>query len=186
MLFLPLRFLVLPIALLLLVGSFVLYKEWEKRRNQQVSYIEWEIRKYLQSGDLDKVKGLIEEGLKKGGAFKPLILSYSLQIDVGKKESEIIQEMISNLRDEELIALYTERLAFAYFKEGQKEKALKVLESIGKERFNHPSAQLLKAQILLDMGKKDEAKSVLNQTIKDSKNTYWSNIAKVLLKEVEG
>ncbi|WP_333784763.1 tetratricopeptide repeat protein [Thermocrinis sp.] len=186
MLFIPLRFLVLPIAVLLLAGGFVLYKQWERKRDQQVSYLEWEIRKYLQSGDSKKVKDMIEEGLKKGGAFKPLIISYSLQVGTDKKESEIIQQLISNLKDEELRALYTERLAFAYVKEGQKEKALKVLESIEKKRFNHLSAQLLKAQILLDMEKKDEAKTTLSQAIKDSKSTYWSNIAKVLLKEIEG
>ncbi len=186
MLFLPIRFLALPVALLLLVGGLVLYKEWQKKKNYQASYVEWEIRKYLQNGDTERVKNLIEEGVKKESAFRPLILSYSLQINTGKKESEIIQEIISNLRDEELRALYTERLAFAYLKEGQKEKALKVLESINKERFNYPSAQLLKAQIILDMGKKDDAKRILEQVIKDSKNTYWSNMAKVLLKEGNG
>jgi len=186
MLLFPIRFVVLPIALLLVVGGFVLYKEWQKRKNYQVSYVEWEIRKYLQSNDLEKVKNLINEGMKKGGAFRPLILSHSLQIDGDKKESELIQEIISDLRDKELRTFYTERLAYAYIKEGQKEKALKVLESINKESFNYFSAQVLKAQILLSMGKKDETKNILSKVIKETKDTYWSNIAKVLLKEIEG
>ncbi|WP_448587262.1 tetratricopeptide repeat protein [Thermocrinis sp.] len=186
MFFLPIRF-VAPLALLFLLAvGFVLYTEWQKRRNYQASYIEWEINKHLQSGDQTKVKNLIEEGLKKGGSFKPLILSYSLHTDSGKAESQTIQQIMSSVKDEETRALYTERLAFAYLKEGQKEKALKVLESIKKDHFNYHSAQLLKAQVLLEMNKKEEAKKVLQEVVKGAKGTYWSNVAQALLKEMEG
>jgi hypothetical protein len=78
MVFLPWRYLVPPALVLLGVGLFILYKDWERRKNFEASYLEWEISRLVQSGEEERAKKLIEEGLKKGGAFKPLILSYAL------------------------------------------------------------------------------------------------------------
>jgi len=185
MLFIPLKLLALPLALLLVVGGFLLYKDWQKKKNYQASYLEWKIEKHLREGDEESAKRLIEEGLKKGGAFKPLIASHLLELNP-QREVEIIQQILSDLRDKQMIALYTERLAFAYLKEGNKEKSLQILNSIDKESFSYPSAQILKAQVLLDIGKKEEARKVLEEVIKENKGTYWSNLAQALLKGIEG
>lgn len=48
------------------VGLFILYKDWEKKRNFEASYLEWEISRLMQSGEEEKAKKLIEEGLKRG------------------------------------------------------------------------------------------------------------------------
>jgi predicted negative regulator of RcsB-dependent stress response len=181
MVFLPWRYLVPPALVLLGAGLFILYKDWERKRNFEASYLEWEIRRLVQSGEEEKAKKLIEEGLKKGSAFKPLILSYALD---GKEDSKKLLEIISSLKDDQIKSLYIERLAFAYYKEGQKEKALGVLNSIGKENFNYYSAQLLKAQMLLDSNRKEEAKKVLESVLKEAKGTYWSNLAQALLMEM--
>ncbi len=181
MVFLPWRYLIPPVLLVLGVGLFLLYKDWEKRRNFDVSYLEWEIRRLVQSGEDDKAKKLIEEGLKKGGAFKPLILSYTLE---RKEDIKRLLEIISSLKDDQIKSLYTERLAFAYYREGQKDKALGLLNSIRKENFNYYSAQLLKAHVLLDTNRKEEARKVLETVLKDAKGTYWSNLAQALLMEM--
>jgi hypothetical protein len=169
MVFLPWRYLVPPALLLLGTGLFILYKDWEKKRNFEASYLEWEIRRLVQSGEEEKVKKLIEEGLKKGGAFKPLILSYALG---GKEDSKKLLEIIPSLKDDQIKSLYTERLA------------LGVLNSIGKDSFNYYSAQLLKAQILLDSNRKEKAKKVLESILTEAKGTYWSNLAQALLMEM--
>lgn len=61
MVFLPWRYLVPPALLLLGVGLFILYKDWEKKRNFEASYLEWEISRLVQSGEEEKAKKLIEE-----------------------------------------------------------------------------------------------------------------------------
>jgi predicted Zn-dependent protease len=61
---------------------------------------------------------------------------------------------------------------------------LGVLNSIGKESFNYYSAQLLKAQVLLESNRKEEAKKVLESVLKEAKGTYWSNLAQALLMEM--
>jgi hypothetical protein len=93
-------------------------------------------------------------------------------------------ELISCLKDDQIKSLYTERLAFAYYKEGQKEKALGVLNSVGKDSFNYYSAQVLKAQVLLESNRKEDAKKVLELVLTEAKGTYWSNLAQALLMEM--
>jgi len=69
-------------------------------------------------------------------------------------------------RDKALYVLTSEKEAFIYYRMGDYERSLAILESLEKETLpNVCEIKLLKAQNLLALKRKDEAKNVLNNLI---------------------
>ncbi len=170
-------------VVVLFVGGFLLWDNYRNRKLQEASYKEYEIRKLLQAGNYKKAEELINSA--PNSPMKPLLLSYKLYISEHSKESkvnthEVLGEIVKNLKDKELLALYRERYAYELFREGKKKDALRELEGIREEDFNYASSLLLKAQILKAEGKTEEARAVLKKIEEKSPNTYFANMAQAL------
>ncbi len=168
-------------VVLAIVGSFLLWDNYRNRKLQELAYKEYEIRKLLQAGNYKKAEELISSA--SNSPFKPLFLSYRLYMADHAKDqkvntSETLREIIKNLKDKELLAIYRERYAHELFKEGKNKEALKELENIREDDFNYTSSLLLKAQILWVEGKKEEAREVLKKIEGESPNTYFANMAR--------
>ncbi|MFN7065360.1 MAG: tetratricopeptide repeat protein [Aquificaceae bacterium] len=166
-----------------LVGGFLLWDRYRKNKLEKLAYKEYEISKLIQAGNYQKVKELIETTYPKAGPFKPLILSYELYMDEKVQEDKVIREILEGLKDKDLRSFYIERYAYYLFKQGKAEEALRELEKIGEEDFNHASALLLKAQVLRKAGKEEEAKDILKRIKEKAPDTYFANIALALLGE---
>lgn len=172
-------------VILLIVGGFLLWDNYKNRKLQELAYKEYEIRKLLQTGNYKKAEELIDSVSSKDSSFKPLFLSYKLYIaehskDEKIEETQVIREIIKDLKDKELLAFYRERYAYELFKSGKHKEALKELESIREEDFNYVSSLLLKAQILKKEGKAQEAKVVLKKIEEKAPNTYFASMAQAL------
>lgn len=176
--------LVVGIALLV-VGAFLGWEHYRNKRLQEQSYKEYEIRKLLGAENYQKALEQIKNF--PDGPFKPLALSYELYIaQVGSQkidELKVLEQMVKSLKDPELLALYKERYAFALFKEGKNQEALRLLEEIKEKDFNYYSALLLKAQILEKEGKRQEAINIYRLVAEKQKDKYLGNLAKSFLLE---
>ncbi len=183
---------VIRIALLLagvclLVGAFLGWRWWESRRLSKISYQEYQIRREIQSGNYQEAQKLIKKVAEEESPYTPLVLSYQLYLEreggLQVDEVKTLQSIISSLKDKDILSLYRERLAYAYFTAGNYQKALELLESIKGDSLNYYSAQILKGLVLEKVGRRDEAKAVYSQVEKMAKDTYFGNIASALLME---
>ena len=150
-------------ALLLaaLVGGFNYWKRYqEKRMDELASLIYLYERGKLSKEDLERKL--------KGTPLYPYFLIIS-----GDDPSKAIPYV----DDEQLGSLLRERKAYTLYKEKNYTDALNSLESIDKEKFNYPSALLLKAFTLQAKGDVKGAKEIYNQLSKDYKDTYFGRIA---------
>ncbi|WP_096602623.1 tetratricopeptide repeat protein [Hydrogenobacter hydrogenophilus] len=181
------RIVPLVLALLVVMGGFWGLKWWKDKKLSELSYQEYEIRRAIQSGDYKRADELIKKIQADDSPYKPLVLSYRLYLEkeegIKVDEVQILQDLISSLKDKDIVPLYKERLAYAYYLVGNNQKALELLNNIGKDSFNYYSAQILKGMVLEKMGKKDQAKEVYTQVEKLAKGTYFGNLAGALLME---
>ncbi len=173
----------LIIVVLLVVGGGLLWDKYKKDKLEKLSYKEYEISKLIQAGNYAKAMEIIK---KEGspGPFKPLFLSYELYIGENSKErvdeGKVLKEILTSLKDRDLLALYRERYAYYLFKQGKSAEALRELEKIGEKDFNYASAMLLKAQILKKEGRDKEAQETLSKVKDKAPNTYFANMAQAL------
>lgn len=177
----------LIMLVLLPVGGFLLWKHHKDKKLQALAYKEYEINKLIRVGSYSKARELIKSSIEED-SIKPLLLSYELYIkehsEEKVEEGKVLEDIIKSLKDEELRAFYRERYAYYLFKEGKTQQALKELENIKEDNFNHVSAMLLKAQILKKEGREKEANELLKKVKDRSSETYFANMAQAL--ETEG
>jgi predicted negative regulator of RcsB-dependent stress response len=174
----------LILAILLIVGGFLFWDSYRNKKLQELSYKEYEIRKLLQAGNYQKALELIKSFPSKDRNLHALALSYELYLSLqGQKveEKEVLKSIIEGIKDKELKSLYRERYAYALFKGGDRQSALKELSQIGEEDFNYPSSLLLKAQILASEGKNKEAREAYEKLLKIAPNSYFANVAQAML-----
>ncbi len=151
------------------VGGYNYWKEYQEKKLDEVATLVY----LYEKGDLKKE----EVELKvKGTPYYP----YFLAVSGGKA-----QEVLKNLKDENLKKLYLEKTAFELYKEGKKEDSLNKLNSITEKDFNYPSALLLKAQINDLSGKTKEAKKLYEEIVEKYSNTYFARIATARLLELQ-
>ncbi len=180
------RIVLLGVVLFVVVAGFLGLKRWRDKKLSELSYQEYEIRRAIQSGDYKRAEELIKKIQSDESPYKPLVLSYRLYLEkegVKVDEVQTLQDLISSLKDEDILPLYKERLAYAYYLVGNNQKALELLNEISKDSFNYYSAQILKGMVLEKMGKKDQAKEIYVQVEKSAKGTYFGNLAGALLME---
>ncbi|MEZ0360619.1 MAG: tetratricopeptide repeat protein [Hydrogenobacter sp.] len=181
------RIVIFAIVVFFLIGVFFAWRWWEDKKLSEISYKDYEIRLAIQSENYEKAEKLVQSVAKERSPYTPLALSYMLYIErkgqVGGNDIKLLQEILSSLRDKELVSLYKERLAYAYFSVGNYQKALEVLESVKSDDFNYYSAQILKGLVLEKMGRGDQAKAVYSQVEKLARGTYFGNLASAFLME---
>ncbi len=165
--------------ILLIAGALIAWNYYSEKKRSEYSYKEFELRRALEVGNRERAEQIIKE-LQDSKDFKPLALSYSIQME-GEDHTRTLKELVDSLKDKDLVSLYTERYAYELYRKGHKEQALKELEKVDSKSFNYTSASVLKAQILMDMGKTDTAKKILEQVSKVSPESYFTNLAKALI-----
>jgi len=182
-----LRLLALSLLVVILAGGIWLWQWQKKKKLSEASKKDYDITLSIRLGDYQKAQKLIQEALKEDSPYKPLFLSYELYLskEGGTKIDEIktLKEILSSLKDSDMKALYQERLAYAYYSQGNCEEALKLLEGIKKEDFNYYSAQILLGLCLEKTGKKEQARQVYKKVQTEAKDSYYSNLATALLLE---
>lgn len=181
------RIVPLVLALFVVMGGFLGLKWWKDKKLSELSYQEYEIRRAIQSGNYKQADELIKKIQMDDSPYKPLVLSYKLYLEkeegIKVDEVQILQDLISSLKDKDIVPLYKERLAYAYYLIGNNQKALELLKGISRSSFNYYSAQILMGIVLENMGRKDQAKEVYSQVEKLAKGTYFGNLASALLME---
>ncbi len=165
---------------LLITAGWIAWDYFSERRRTEYSLKEFELRKAVEAGNTNTAKKIIQD-LEKSKQFKPLALSYRLQMEKDVDHRSVLKDIVDSVKDSQLRALYIERYAYELYKFNQKEEALKELEKISNENFNYRSAMLLKAQILKSLNRNQEAEKILQALIKDGKETYFDNLAYALL-----
>lgn len=173
------------LALLALVGGFLLWRHQQGRQLEELSYKEYEIRKLIQAGNYKKAEEIISSASSKESPYRPLFLSYGLYLAERTKEQKVdllqtLGQIVEDLKDPQLKAFYRERYAYELFKKGKHTQALQELEKIKEEDFNYASALLLKAQILEKQGKLQESKAILKKIEQKSSDTYFASVAQAL------
>lgn len=167
------------LLVLLVVGGYLLWDNYQKRKLQTLAYKTYEINKLIQAGNYSKAKELLKTS--EAGPFKPLFLSYQLYIGerTGEKidEVQLLEGIIESLKDDDLKALYREKYAYYLFKQGKTQEALREIEKIQEKNFNYVSSLILKAQILQKEGKHKEAKEALKKAKERGEGTYFANMA---------
>lgn len=143
------------------VGGINYWKKYQEERLDELSALVYEFEK----GRLSK-----EEVWKEvvGTPLEP----YFLLISSGD-----LSEVLGSLRDKDMSSLFKEKYAHQTYKSGDASKALNLLEGIGKESFNYPSALLLRAVIYEETEKIDEAKNIYRELLRNFEGTYFGRIA---------
>ena len=165
------RELILGVSLILFialaVGGVSYYKGYKEKKLDEVAY-----KVYL----FEKGK-LKEEEVREAVRGTP----YEVYFLALKGE-----DVADKVKDEEFRKVFLEARAYRLFKEGKKEEALKILETIKREDFNYPSAQLLKGIILESMGRVKEARAIYVSLSAEFRNTYFGKVAYARLLSLEG
>lgn len=173
------------LALLAIAGGFLFWKHKQSRQLQELSYKEYEIRKLIQAGNYGKADEIIGSVSSESSPYRPLFLSYRLYLSERSHNQkvdllQVLSQIVKDLEDPHLKALYRERYAYELFKRGKVADALRELEQIKEEDFNYASALLLKAQILEKQGKLEESRALLKKVEQKSPDTYFASMAQAL------
>ena len=151
------------IALLLatLVGGFNYWKRYQKRKVDELASLI-----YLYEQGRVEVSEL--EGKLRGTPLYPYFLIVS-----GQDPSKAVPYV----EDEQMGSLLRERKAYSLYVERKYKKALDLLKGIDEDKFNYPSALLLKAFTLEVEGNEGEAKEIYRRLQRDYKDTYFGKLA---------
>ena len=149
------------------VGGFNYYKGYRYKKLDEVAY-----KVYLfEAGKLEEDEVI---NIVKGTPYEVYLLALKGE------------DVADRVEDEDVRKIYLEARAYRLFKEGRPEEALKLIERIGREDFNYPSAQLLKGIILEKLGRIKEARSVYVKVSAEFRNTYFGRVAYARLLAIEG
>ena len=81
------------------------------------------------------------------------------------------------VKDNQLRGFLEERKAYRLYTNGEVQEAVKILDNIGKDKFNYPSALLLKAFSLEKRGDRKSAKEIYRELTKEFGGTYFGRVA---------
>ncbi|MDQ7038126.1 MAG: hypothetical protein Q9N26_02850 [Aquificota bacterium] len=149
------------------VGGLSYYRSYKAEKLDEIAY-----RVYL----FERGKVKEEEILKlvEGTPYEAYVKALT-----GRDVSDLID-------DDQIRKLFLEKRAYELYREGRHEEALKILDTIKKEDFNYPSAQLLKALILEKVGKTKEARAIYVKLSAEFKGTYIGKVAYARFLHLEG
>ncbi len=149
------------------VGGLSYYRSYKEKKLDEIAY-----KVYL----FEKGKVKEEEilGLAKGTPYEAYVKALA-----GQDVSDLVG-------DDQIRKLFLEKKAHNLYREGRYEEALRVLDSIDKDDFNYPSAQLLRAIILEKMGRIKEAKAIYVKLSAELKGTYIGKVAFARFLHLEG
>lgn len=164
---------------LLVAAGWIAWDHLSEKRRSEHSLREFELRRAVEAGNQDTARKILKD-LEKNKEFRPLALSYKLQMEKDGDLRSVLKDIVESTKDAQLKSLYIERYAYELFRHNQREQALKELAKINSEDFNYVSAMLLKAQILRSLNKNREANEILQSLLKDQKETYFANLAYAL------
>ncbi len=144
-----------------LVGGF---SYWRKHQREKMEELTTLVYRY----ELGEIKRNEVEKKVKGTP----IYAYFLLIS-----GSDVEKALSHTKEEQVRSLLEERKAYELYSEGRTEEALKILEKVGKDKFNYPSALLLKAFSLEKSGDRKSAKEIYRELTKEFGGTYFGRVA---------
>jgi len=147
------------------VGGINYWKKYKEKKLDELASVLY----LYERGKISKERA--EEKLKGTELY-----TYFLAL-TGREASEIV----NLLKDKDLRSLYLEREAFTLYSKKDYDRSLSFLEKVDKERFNYPSALLLKAFDLEAKGDREGAKDIYRTLEKEYPETYFGRIASAFL-----
>ncbi len=144
-----------------IVGGFSYWKRLQREKMEELATL---VYRY----ELGEVK---REEVEKKLRGTPLY-AYFLLIS-----GSDVEKALPQIKEEQLRSLLEERRAYELYAGGKADEALRILERIDKERFNYPSALLLKAFALEKKGDRKSAKEIYRELTKEFGGTYFGRVA---------
>ena len=143
------------------VGGLSYWKKYQERKMDELASLVY----LYEQGKVSRAE--LEERLK----GTPLY-TYFLVVS-----GEDPSKAIPNVEDEQIRSFLREREAFRLYTERKYGEALSLLREVDEDKFNYPSALLLKAFTLQAKGDEKEATEIYRRLSKEYKGTYFGRIA---------
>ncbi len=152
------------ILLVLFIASLVGgLSYWRKHQREKVEELATLVYRY-ELGELKREE--VEKKLKGTPSY-----AYFLMVS-GEAE-----KALPLVEDDQLRTFLEERKAYKLYTSGRAEEAVEILDRIDKDKFNYPSALLLKAFSLEKKGDRKSAKEIYRELTKEFGGTYFGRVA---------